>query len=556
MCWGDNLYGQLGDGTNIDSSVPVDVVGLRSGVTRIAAGYAFSCALMTAGGVKCWGNNPFGALGNGTTADSSVPVDVSGLASGVSAIAAGGRHACALKSGGGLSCWGEGQSDDDTLVHSSVPVAVSGLASGIAAIAAGNDHTCVLTNGGGVMCRGPYYEPPPAGGLPWNAFVPIDVANFAGGVTAIAIGDTSRCVLTSAGVVACWGSNDYGQLSRSPSTGSVVPVQVGGLPGDVTAVAAGGMHVCALTGVGEVMCWGSNYFGGADEIGVLGNGTTCDSSSVPVEVQINVDGAAPQPSSEPTRMPIGRFDHATGPTDVVLRLDRFPYVAVGELGGELFQPGPEFTLYGDGTVIFRNKLAPPPPAEGPIVRANPFMIAHLDEEKIQSILRFAIRGGLGEACELYLPRFDTDAIGSTVFTLRAVGLDKRVEIRGAAPFQALVDYLAAFGARDGLSTEIWVPTSYIGSLLNAGPAIEIGVLPDPREAGIVPWPWPDIAPEDFVVPADPGWEPPRRVLSPREAAVLGLSNNGGVVQRMYVRSPDGKAIYSFSLWPRLPDATE
>ena len=126
-CWGDNLYGQLGDGTNTPSSVPVNVSGLASGVAAIAAGGFHSCALTSAGGVKCWGSNYSGGLGDGTNMDRSVPVDVSGLASGVAAIAVGNGHGCALTTAGVVKCWGlndEGQLGDGTYMERDVPVAV------------------------------------------------------------------------------------------------------------------------------------------------------------------------------------------------------------------------------------------------------------------------------------------------------------------------------------------------------------------------------------------------------------------------------------------------
>ena len=294
-CWGSNGYGRLGNGTTSNSNIPVDVAGLTSGVSAIAAGLAHTCALTSGGGVKCWGWNAHGQLGTGTTSASSVPVDVLGLASAVTAIAPGREHTCALTSGGGVKCWGfngSGRLGNGTTTDSSVPVDVSGLASGVSAIAAGLAHTCALTSGGGVKCWGNNNGgqlgtgTTPAGdprrdraweGANDNAQLgnytttdsstPVDVSGLASGVSAIAAGYYHTCALTSGGGVKCWGSN----------TGSLTPVDVSGLTSGVSAIAAGYYYTCALTSGGGVKCWGFNGSG------QLGNGTTT-SSRTPVDV--------------------------------------------------------------------------------------------------------------------------------------------------------------------------------------------------------------------------------------------------------------------------------
>ena len=251
----------------------------------------------------------------------------------------------------------------------------------------------------------------------------------------------------------------------------------------------------------------------------------------------------PTPAANPTGTLMAGIEHATGPTDVVLQFDSGP-----DGDGGWFQPGPEFTLYGDGTVIFRNEREQQLTGDLPIIRGRPFMTARLNEEQIQSVLRFAIgEGGLGSARPRYDTRSGYDDIGYSIFIVRAGALGKRVEVVGGtnSPFSALAEYLRTFD--DGsLSSSVWVPDRYWGLLGGQNSDPQVPDLSD------VPWPWPGIAPEDF------GSEDSldrRRVMSSEEAAVLGLSDDGGVVERIdfIYRGPDRTQLYSFSLWPILPE---
>jgi len=155
-CWGANEFGALGDGTTGRELTAVNVSGLTTGVASIAAGARHSCSLDSAGVVKCWGENRAGQIGDGTTSNSIFPSDVVGLSSGISRIAAGGRHTCALTTGGSVKCWGAdgaGQLGDGTTTQRLTPVDVIGI-TGATAITVGVDHSCAILANGSARCWG------------------------------------------------------------------------------------------------------------------------------------------------------------------------------------------------------------------------------------------------------------------------------------------------------------------------------------------------------------------------------------------------------------------
>ncbi|MBN1439617.1 MAG: hypothetical protein JW929_09430 [Anaerolineales bacterium] len=269
-CWGKNDRGQLGDGTTADSNKPVDVKGFAGGVKAISVGGAHTCALSDSGRVMCWGANDRGQLGIGTTADSSLPAEVQGLSERVSAIAAGGSHTCAVTVGGGGFCWGaneSGQLGDGTTADRLIPVRVGPEADAWKGVAAGRGHNCFLTTADGVKCWGANQSGQLGDGKGVESrALPVDVVGLAGGVSAVAAGGEHTCALMATGGVKCWGDNRYGQLGDGTRTNRYVPVVLLALGRGVSAVAVGTTHTCAVLG-GTVKCWGWNYYG------QLGDGT-------------------------------------------------------------------------------------------------------------------------------------------------------------------------------------------------------------------------------------------------------------------------------------------
>ena len=240
-CWGADVNGQLGDGPAASGPGPAEPVGLGSGVAGMAAGGEHTCAILVEGSVRCWGWNASGQVGDGTVLDRSGPVDVSELGSGVAAIAAGGRHTCALLTAGGVRCWGYnefGQLGDGTTTDRWTPVDVAGLPAAIVAISLGGNFTCALARDGRVFCWGDDSggQLGDGGSSERLAPRPVLVPGLPEGITAVAAGYYHVCAIAADATVVCWGANDSGQLGDGTVGDTGPPRQV--ITADGTPLAA------------------------------------------------------------------------------------------------------------------------------------------------------------------------------------------------------------------------------------------------------------------------------------------------------------------------------
>ncbi|MCC6622774.1 MAG: chromosome condensation regulator RCC1 [Deltaproteobacteria bacterium] len=291
VCWGDERYGQTGScDTTVEpwppELVPSPVVGLPLGrASAIAAGEAHTCALVD-GGVMCWGDNLFAQLGSGQQGGARAWADwVPGIGagSGVRAIGAGFYHTCAAFEGGGVKCWGNdtfcqtGQGPDCNMGGVGPGnVVLLNLSEDVVQIAGGGLHTCALFEGGSVVCWGASSNGEVGNGKRGIEPFPVQVTGLEDGVSAIAAGESTSCAVRD-GAALCWGSNTWGKLGVGEGAippGCIadatwedmvrlctVPTPVRGLGADTRSVVAGFDHSCALMSGGGVRCWGNGAYG-------------------------------------------------------------------------------------------------------------------------------------------------------------------------------------------------------------------------------------------------------------------------------------------------------
>ena len=242
-CWGENMKGQLGNNSTANSSVPVkvDTSGVLAGKTikQISTGHYHTCAVASDDKMYCWGENNNGELGNGSTVDSRVPVAVNmtGVLAGktIKQMSVGTYNTCVIASDDKVYCWGSnayGQVGNNSLTDSNVPVAVNttGVLAGktIKQISVGHHRACAIASDDKMYCWGNNMGGALGNGSTADSHIPVSV-NMSGilagkVIRRISIGAFHTCVYATDNKIYCWGSNNYGQLGNNSTANSGVPV--------------------------------------------------------------------------------------------------------------------------------------------------------------------------------------------------------------------------------------------------------------------------------------------------------------------------------------------
>lgn len=234
FCWGDNSFGELGDGSRVSRRYAMPVQGLDQ-IVQMAVGCGsptssgHTCAVTSSKELWCWGANVDGQIGDESGEDQLVPKRIASL-SGVTSVSLGVRHSCALLDDHRVFCWGDNSSlqiGDDTLIDRPAPTPVIGLTDAVE----------------------------------------------------ISMGHYHSCARRQTGALACWGRNAYGEAGTGDQYGVSHPMPVRGID-DALQITAGGFHTCARRAAGGAWCWGSGLYG------EMGNGTQPFAQLTPVKVKL------------------------------------------------------------------------------------------------------------------------------------------------------------------------------------------------------------------------------------------------------------------------------
>ena len=257
--WGLNTEGQLGNGTNTDSYVPVPVPGMNN-VKAIYTGYHRTMVIKNDSSVWAWGMNDYGQLGDGSTVNRNSPVPVAVIpGTEIKGIALGDDFTLVLENDNTVWAWGlnsHGQLGDDTLTDSLAAVQIPTL-SNIKSISVDSFSAFALTNDGLLWAWGSNFIGQLGTGNIEDVSSPVNILN---NVQAIYSGDMHSFAVKNDNTVWAWGNNYNGQLGIGNNVPSSVPVEVSGLT-DINEISAGGYHSAALKNDGTVLAWGCNTYG-------------------------------------------------------------------------------------------------------------------------------------------------------------------------------------------------------------------------------------------------------------------------------------------------------
>ena len=273
---GHNNRGQLGDGTTTDRTTGTQELTAETDWAAISAGGYYTVALKSDGTLWAWGDNRYGQLGNGTTVDRTTPTQESTGATNWSAIATGGYHTVALKSDGTLWAWGYngyGSLGDGTIVSKSAPTQEATGATDWSVIAAGGFHTIAIKADGSLWAWGNNEIGQVGDGTTVNKDAPTQESTGGTNWSAISAGDYHTVALKSDGALWAWGHNQYGQLGDGTLTHRHTPVRESTGASNWSAIATGKDHTIALKSDGTLWAWGYNSFS------QVGDGNTVDIST-------------------------------------------------------------------------------------------------------------------------------------------------------------------------------------------------------------------------------------------------------------------------------------
>jgi titin len=268
-------------------------------ISQVATGGSHTCALSTDNRIFCWGDNTFGQLGNGTTTSTTSPVQITTTGTPlngktIAGITAGGQTSCAVTTDGVGACWGDNSSAQlgtgTFVTKSTVPVAIR-MTSGpfvgkqLAQVSVNDHHGCGVTTDGVVACWGLNVQLGNGTTSSYSPVAPTTSGTPLSGKTIkqVATGEAHTCVVTTDGVVACWGVNGYGELGNSGTSDSPTATQVvtAGTPlagHTAKSISAGHSHTCVIADDNKPYCWGLGFNG------ALGNGTTIQVNPLPKAV--------------------------------------------------------------------------------------------------------------------------------------------------------------------------------------------------------------------------------------------------------------------------------